>query len=105
MSHTVFLVTLSGMPDEKFMAQLSQATIAGVIAQLSPILSDFWAMLVSQQAQLSPLRSGQLGSGGADHSPSDEHSRAQSLQLHDKLVLDELRAEDNTGPEVFMTPL
>jgi len=40
------------MPDETFMAQLSQVTIAGVMAQLSPILSDFSAMLVSQQAQL-----------------------------------------------------
>ena len=51
-SYRVFSVTLSGMPDETFMAQLSQVTIAGVMTQLSPIVSDFSAMLVSQQAQL-----------------------------------------------------
>ena len=105
-SHTVFSVTLSGISDEALMAQLSQATIAGVMAQLSPMLSEFSAMLVAhQQAQSSPLRSGQLGSGGADHSPADKHSREQFLQRRDKLLLDELRAEDDTGPEVFMTLL
>ena len=93
-----------GTPDETLLVQLSRTTIEAVLEQLSPMIADLSARLGPQQAQSSPLRTDQLGSSGAGHSPANG-PREQPLQQRDMQLVNELRVQDNTNAEVFMAHL